>query len=131
MSKWVPYIVKALENLGGEAKYKDIYNEFEKVVSETDNLELGTKIYRGKPVWHGVLRREIQQHSSYSDAYKPTNKDIFFPSKGIGKGVWALYDSSTLKKTKSSNKNIWIEVYVNYKNKKYSLKNKTVLINRK
>ena len=124
MSKWVPYIVKALKNLGGEARYKDIYNEFEKVVSETDNLELGTKTYRGKPVWHGVLRREIQQHSSYSDAYKPTNKDIFFPSKGIGKGVWALYDSSTLKKTKSSDKNIWIEkTYYNHP-KAHSSRNK-------
>lgn len=109
MSKWIPYIIKALDNLGGEAKYSDIYNEFEKVVSQTENLDLGTKTYKGKPVWQGVLRREIQQHSSYSDAYIPSNKDIFFPSKGLGKGVWALYDSSTLKKTKSFKKNIWIE----------------------
>lgn len=90
--KRIDLIVKALNNLGGQAKYKHIYEEYESVC-KSKGIDLGDKLYKGLPVWQSVVRREIQQHSSSSNAYIESNEDLFVPAKGIGRGVWALKDS--------------------------------------
>jgi len=97
--KKVDIITKALKNLGGQANYKSIYQEYENIC--TDNgIDLGDSEYNGVPVWHSVVRRTIQQHSSHSGAYIKSNEDLFVPTHGVGKGTWAL--KSTLKGSKNT-----------------------------
>lgn len=71
-------IIQVLKNLGGKAKYSDIYNEYERLTGT--NLTLGTK---------AGIRKEIELHSSDSDNYKGT-EDIFYSVYGKGKGYWGL-----------------------------------------
>lgn len=71
-------IIKALNNLGGEANYSEIYKEYERIIGKriTDGQEAG-------------IRKTIEDHSSDSKNYKGTN-DIFRSVDGIGKGKWGL-----------------------------------------
>ena len=71
-------IVKALENLGGQAPYSEIYKEIERItgVSLTDGLTAS-------------IRGAIHSCSSDSNCYNGKD-DIFYSVDGIGKGVWGL-----------------------------------------
>ena len=71
-------VVRALQNLGGQAPYSEIYREIERItgVSLTDGLMAG-------------IRGAIHQFSSDSNCYNG-NEDIFYSVDGIGKGVWGL-----------------------------------------
>lgn len=71
-------IVKALENLGGKAAYKDIYEEFERLY--------GSRITVGQKAG---IRKNIEDHSSDSQNYKGKD-DLFYSAEGIGSGVWGL-----------------------------------------
>ncbi len=71
-------VILALNNLGGQGKYADIYNECEKIYGGI--LSYGQK---------AGIRKIIENHSSDSKSYKG-QQDIFYSVNGIGEGVWGL-----------------------------------------
>lgn len=78
---WLEDITTALQNLGGIAKYADLYAEIENVREAALPA-----------AWQEIVRRTIQNHSSDSRAYTRNNseRDLFFAAEGIGKGIWGL-----------------------------------------
>lgn len=74
---WKDEARKALENLGGEASLKEIYQEVEK--SATKNI---TRTYQAS------IREALESNPSDSQAFNG-KEDIFY-SKGIGTGIWGL-----------------------------------------
>lgn len=70
-------IIKALDELGGEAKYPEIYKKFEEIEGQklTDGRKAG-------------IRKMVEDHSSDSKNYK--GQDIFYSAQGTGKGIWGL-----------------------------------------
>lgn len=78
---WLEDITIALRNLGGTAKYADLYAEIE------DNRDAQLS-----PAWQEIVRRTIQNHSSDSRAFNgnSSGRDLFFAVEGIGKGIWGL-----------------------------------------
>lgn len=77
MATWDEDIVTALENLGGAAQYKDIYNEIQKLRTNLPKT------------WKDVVRRRIQDLSSDSAGFKK-GQDLFYAVDGIGGGAWGL-----------------------------------------
>jgi hypothetical protein len=77
MATWLEDVVEALSNLGGTARYVDLYDEIERVRTEP----LG-------PNWQAAVRASIEIHSSDSKAFN--GSDIFYSVDGIGKGRWGL-----------------------------------------
>ena len=75
---YVELIIKALQNLGGQAPYTKMYREIERITGVTldDGLMAG-------------IRRTIHDYSSDSDGYKGI-ADIFYSVQGKGYGVWGL-----------------------------------------
>ncbi len=82
MSTWKDEVKKALENLGGEANLKDIYNEVRKTTSK--NI---TRTYKSS------IRAALERNSSDSEAYEG-KEDIFY-STGIGNGIWGLREKQS------------------------------------
>lgn len=82
---WLEDITTALRNLGGTAKYADLYAELETL----REAEL-------PPKWQEIVRRTIQSHSSDSAAFalRESRKDVFFAVEGIGQGSWGLRELS-------------------------------------
>lgn len=80
--RWVDYIVKALENLDGQAPYASIYDE----VKRLRNLDNATL----PKTWKANIRGRIEEHCNEVDGYIQGNPHLFFPALGKGKGVWAL-----------------------------------------
>lgn len=76
--KQVDIIVLALTNLGGSAKYPEIYKEYEKITRLP--LTAGKK---------AGIRKTVEDHSSDSDNYKG-KRDLFYSVYGKGQGVWGL-----------------------------------------
>ncbi|WP_295072569.1 hypothetical protein [Ruminococcus sp.] len=70
--------IEALKNLGGQAAYSDIYQEYARLLGK--NIDPGEK---------AAIRKVIEDHSSDSRNFKGKN-DIFYSVKGIGNGVWGL-----------------------------------------
>ncbi|MBR2405639.1 MAG: hypothetical protein IKB04_01120 [Clostridia bacterium] len=70
-------IIQSLKNLGGKAKYLEIYQEYE-YISQC-KLTSGQK---------AGIRKCIEDHSSDSENFK--GDDIFYSVEGKGKGVWGL-----------------------------------------
>ena len=66
--KQVDIIVLALTNLGGSAKYPEIYKEYEKITRLP--LTAGKK---------AGIRKTVEDHSSDSDNYKG-KRDLFCPA---------------------------------------------------
>ena len=66
MATWKEDIVQALKNLGGKAHLSAIYKEVERIRGK-DNLN---------PTWDRTVQRELESHSSDSDAY--LKKEDFF-----------------------------------------------------
>ncbi|AOW75595.1 hypothetical protein A3Q34_01080 [Colwellia sp. PAMC 20917] len=78
---WIDYVVQAMENLGGESDYSDLYDEVEK-------LKKGDLT----PSWKATVRNTVESYSSDSDNWSPTRADLFFSVNGKGRGRWALRD---------------------------------------
>ncbi len=76
---WLEYIVKAFDNLGGLASYTDLYEELQKIRTDSFSQE-----------WKATVRRTIETHSSHSANYTSGQPDIFYSVEGLGKGIWAL-----------------------------------------
>lgn len=83
MGTWKDEVKRALENLGGEAALKDIYDEVNKITDK--NI---TKTYQAS------VREALERNSSDSEAYNG-KEDIFY-SKGIGSGIWGLREKQAL-----------------------------------
>ena len=81
---WIVEIVKAFNELGGIAKYPELYNCIQKNTS------------RDLPkTWKAIIRKIVEDHSSDSDNFK--GNDLFYSVEGLGNGVWGL--RSELKET--------------------------------
>lgn len=76
MASWLDDTVKALTELGGIARYEDIYKKIEEIRPDLT------------PNWKATLRRVVETHSSDSKNF--SGKDIFYSTQGLGKGVWGL-----------------------------------------
>ena len=79
MPRWIDDIVQAMQNLGGQAKYEELYEEVRKVRSQPLTKE-----------WEATVRGTVENHSSDSDNYQDARTDYFRSVYGKGKGVWAL-----------------------------------------
>ena len=78
MASWLDDTVQALENLGGVAKYREIY-------AEVARLRVGRTILSLK----ATVRKEIERHSKDSRLWEG-KKDLFYSLKGLGTGTWGL-----------------------------------------
>lgn len=95
MSKtWTEDIVLVLKQLGGMARYKDLYEYF-----KVNNIQN----YSERKDPNAQIRGTIESHSSESEFFKkkgqeyrdnPKN-DLFKPVYSIGDGYWALKDIDT------------------------------------
>jgi len=79
MAKWIDDIVLAMENLGGQASYEQLYEE----VKRTRRSAL-------PKTWKAIVRNQVESYSSDSDNYVPSRQDLFYSVYGKGSGVWAL-----------------------------------------
>lgn len=85
MATWYEDVIKGLEELNGIASLSDIYKKLRAI----------------RPLPHpesfdAIIRREIESHSSDSDAFGG-KEDAFYSVDGLGGGVWGL--RSALRKT--------------------------------
>lgn len=81
--KWTEIIIEAFQNLGGDAKYSDLYDEIESITGK------GRKVKDFTP----TVRGAIETHSSDSTTFNGTpgsDKDLFVSLSGIGKGHWGV-----------------------------------------
>ena len=77
MDTWKYEVIRLLENLGGEASLKELYEEF---IKTTDR-----KIIR---TYKSSIRGTLERHSSDSKSFE-RREDLFY-STGIGSGIWGL-----------------------------------------
>ncbi len=82
---WLSDVIKTLENLGGEAHYKEIYKEAENIRR--------ARSASWPPSAKEIIRRTLEEQSSDTDSFK--GKDLFFSTQGIGNGVWGLRESDS------------------------------------
>lgn len=79
--RWVDDIVTALESVGGAGFYSEIYQIVRDIRSSNQ---------RSIPIsFEEVVRKEIEIHSSDSDAFQG-REDLFCAPKGKGAGYWEL-----------------------------------------
>ncbi len=74
-TRWVDDVVQALDHLGGEAAYNDIYKEVRNI-----RIAAGRSAPKS---FQEVVRKEIETHSTDSEAFAG-REDYFFAPKGIG-----------------------------------------------
>ncbi len=79
MNSWKEDIIKALNQIGGEGHYNDIYSAVEDIRG-INNLPKS---------WKAIVRGSIETYSSDSEKYDKKN-DLFYSVDGIGKGIWGL-----------------------------------------
>ena len=79
MKTWVEDIIQALENLGGQAHRRDIFNEIRRIRTEPIPIHL-----------EETVQERIQAYSSDSAHFQ--NRGDYF--KKIGNGIWALRDQA-------------------------------------
>lgn len=73
-------VIEALNNLGGDAYYNDIYDEVERICDRK---------YANIGSMKSSIRDTIQRHSKNSERFTgKENYDIFYSVDGIGKGHW-------------------------------------------
>ena len=78
MSTWIEDVIKGLDDLNGSASLSDIYKKLREI----------RQLPHPKS-FDAIIRREIESHSSDSEAY--TRKgDYFYSVEGLGGGVWGL-----------------------------------------
>lgn len=83
MATWLDDILTAFSNLGGNAKYADLYAEIERIRSGPL-----------APNWDATVRERIERHSSDSEVGPPSGSpvDLFFK---VGTGHWGIRTFST------------------------------------
>jgi len=79
-NSWVNDIIEALNILGGDAKYSDIYKETKKIRSSKERSWPQSA--------KATIRRTVEDHSSDSIIFK--GKNVFYSISGLGKGRWGL-----------------------------------------
>jgi hypothetical protein len=80
MATWLDDILTAFGNLGGTARYRDLYDEIERI--RTAPLAAN---------WQATVRERIERHSSESTAGKHAEApDLFYSVGGIRSGHWGL-----------------------------------------
>jgi hypothetical protein len=79
--QWIDYVVQAMENLGGEAAYSELY-------AEIGHLKGGNLTKS----WKATVRNTVECYSSDSDNWTSSRKDLFYSVGGKGSGRWALRD---------------------------------------
>ena len=77
--RWKDWIVRALENLGGEASYADLYAELRRIRPPPFSTS-----------WDATVRNVIESHSSDSDNFRAGRDDLFRSVGGLGRGRWGL-----------------------------------------
>lgn len=75
--RWLDIIVHIMEDIGGLAKYEDLYAKIE-----------ATYPSRLTSAWKATVRRTIEDHSSDSNNFR--GKDVFYSVGGLGSGTWGL-----------------------------------------
>ncbi len=75
---WVEEVTLALENLGGSARLKELYNWIENNTSR----DLAAN-------WNSAVRNALEVNSSDSAIYSGV-RDVFYSFSGIGSGIWGL-----------------------------------------
>jgi hypothetical protein len=78
---WTDDVYSALENLGGKSALNKIYGEAEKVRKSAGRT--------WPPSADAIVRRELENHSSDSDAFLGRD-DLFYMPDGKGAGIWAI-----------------------------------------
>lgn len=79
--KWIDDVVDGFLIIGGGGYYSEIYASV-----RAARLDSGYGIPQS---FEAIVRREIENHSSDSEAYLG-KKDLFTASKGLGAGYWTL-----------------------------------------
>lgn len=79
--RWIDDVISGINALGGRGYYAEIYNSVREIRARN-----GRSI---PPSFEAIVRREIENHSSDSQAYKHT-RDLFHAPKGLGAGYWIL-----------------------------------------
>ena len=88
MNTWKKDVIKAFRNLGGEASYKSLFKEIEKIRHGPFS-----------PEWKKTVRTIVTKNSSDSNYFR--EEDIFYTVEGLRKGVWGLRElKETPKQTK-------------------------------
>ncbi|RCK26413.1 hypothetical protein TH9_22670 [Thalassospira xiamenensis] len=78
---WWQSVEAALENLGGTASLREIYDEVQRI-REVENASITMSL-------EANVRKELEYNSSDSANWRKS-RDIFFSVNGIGQGVWGL-----------------------------------------
>ena len=78
--KWTEIIIEAFQNLGGDAKYSDLYDEIESITGKDRKVKDFTPTVRGA----------IETHSSDSTTFNGTpgsDKDLFVSLSELVKDI--------------------------------------------
>lgn len=77
--RWIDYIVQAMNNLGGEATYNELYAEIKKL--------RGSNLTRN---WQATVRHTVESYSRDSENWSPVRENLFYSVGGKGSGHWGL-----------------------------------------
>lgn len=77
-------IIDAFKSIGGQGKLGDVFD----IIKNDSRFHY--ERFSNKSSAEGSIRLIIQEHSSDTEIYKDSNKDLFFSIDGIGKGNWGL-----------------------------------------
>ncbi|MBX9448998.1 MAG: HNH endonuclease [Taibaiella sp.] len=79
MATWKEDIISALNLIGGEGHYSDIYEAIEEIRGK-ENLPVS---------WKAIVRGSIETYSKDSEKFDGKN-DLFYSVQGLGNGIWGL-----------------------------------------
>ncbi|HOY79617.1 MAG TPA: hypothetical protein PLN33_17505 [Hyphomonadaceae bacterium] len=79
--RWIDDVEEAFRRLGGRAHYDELYASVRAI-----RAEAGRSL---PPSTEAIIRREVENHSSDSDAYLG-KRNLFVAPEGLGAGVWAI-----------------------------------------
>ncbi len=82
---WYETVEMALQNLGGTASLKDVYEEVRKIRMQ-QRLSVPSSL-------EAIVRKELEYNSQDSSNWRG-NRNLFFSVEGIGNGVWGLRASA-------------------------------------
>lgn len=83
MAKWKDDIIQALNELGGQAVYADLYPVIERI-----RINSGHKL---TDKWKQTVQGTIEENSPDSLKFKEGREAVFYSVSGLGKGTWALF----------------------------------------